>query len=128
MLLFSQYGTSALVYGGFNVSFFTDGIGNAPFPYPGGFIAFCDYSSDPSCVLPPGPYPSKFEPVFFTIPNSANGIQIAWNNVSFSEPFTVTPLPGALPLFVTGLGVLGLLGWRRKQKVAARRSQNSQAK
>lgn len=27
----------------------------------------------------------------------------------------VTPLPGALPLFVTGLGVLGLLGCRRKR-------------
>jgi hypothetical protein len=27
-----------------------------------------------------------------------------------------TPLPGALPLFVTGLGALGLLGWRRKRK------------
>ncbi|HEX3339245.1 MAG TPA: hypothetical protein VHT68_08735 [Pseudolabrys sp.] len=26
------------------------------------------------------------------------------------------PLPGALPLFVTGLGALGLLGWRRKRK------------
>jgi hypothetical protein len=29
------------------------------------------------------------------------------------------PLPGALPLFATGLGVLGLLGWRRKRKVQA---------
>jgi len=30
----------------------------------------------------------------------------------------VTPLPAALPLFATGLGVLGLLGWRRKRKAA----------
>ena len=29
------------------------------------------------------------------------------------------PLPGALPLFATGLGALGLLGWRRKRKAAA---------
>jgi hypothetical protein len=29
------------------------------------------------------------------------------------------PLPGALPLFATGLGALGLLGWRRKRKLAA---------
>ena len=30
-----------------------------------------------------------------------------------------TPLPAALPLFGTGLGVLGLLGWRRKRKPLA---------
>jgi hypothetical protein len=28
------------------------------------------------------------------------------------------PLPAALPLFATGLGALGLLGWRRKKKAA----------
>ena len=30
-----------------------------------------------------------------------------------------TPLPAALPLFASGLGALGLLGWRRKRKNAA---------
>jgi PEP-CTERM motif len=30
-----------------------------------------------------------------------------------------TPLPAALPLFASGLGALGLLGWRRKRKGAA---------
>lgn len=30
----------------------------------------------------------------------------------------VVPIPGALPLFATGLGALGLLGWRRKKKAA----------
>ena len=29
---------------------------------------------------------------------------------------SATPLPAALPLFATGLGSLGLLGWRRKRK------------
>jgi len=37
----------------------------------------------------------------------------------FPLDFVVTPLPAALPLFATGLGALGLLGWRRKRKVAA---------
>jgi hypothetical protein len=40
-----------------------------------------------------------------------------------SAPFgievTATPLPAALPLFATGLGGLGLFGWRRKRKVQA---------
>jgi hypothetical protein len=42
-------------------------------------------------------------------------------NFAFSlegDPAT-TPLPAALPLFVTGLGALGLLGWRRKRKALA---------
>jgi hypothetical protein len=29
---------------------------------------------------------------------------------------SAVPLPGALPLFATGLGAPGLLGWRRKRK------------
>jgi hypothetical protein len=32
---------------------------------------------------------------------------------------SVVPLPGALPLFMTGLAGLGLLGWHRKKKAAA---------
>jgi hypothetical protein len=32
---------------------------------------------------------------------------------------STVPLPAALPLFATGLGALGLLGWRRKRKAAA---------
>jgi hypothetical protein len=37
-------------------------------------------------------------------------------NLAFSLEGAATPLPGALPLFATGLGALGLLGWRRKRK------------
>jgi len=32
---------------------------------------------------------------------------------------SATPLPGALPLFATVLGGMGLFGWRRKRKNAA---------
>jgi len=35
--------------------------------------------------------------------------------ISYQQNFvSETPLPAALPLFATGLGVLGLIGWRRK--------------
>jgi len=36
-----------------------------------------------------------------------------------SGDLTGTPLPGALPMFSAGLGMLGLMGWRRKRKKAA---------
>jgi hypothetical protein len=39
-----------------------------------------------------------------------------WNIVP-GTGMTTTPLPAALPLFATGIGGLGLLGWRRKRKV-----------
>jgi hypothetical protein len=42
----------------------------------------------------------------------------AIDQISFAAPES-TPLPAALPLFASGLGVLGLLGWRRKRKGAA---------
>lgn len=31
---------------------------------------------------------------------------------------SATPLPAALPLFATGLGAMGLLGWRKRRKAA----------
>jgi hypothetical protein len=37
----------------------------------------------------------------------------------FTSAVETTPLPAALPLFATGLGALGLLGWRRKRKAVA---------
>jgi len=36
-----------------------------------------------------------------------------------AECSNVTPLPAALPLFATGIGLMGLLGWRKKRKAAA---------
>jgi hypothetical protein len=39
--------------------------------------------------------------------------------VTFTPVTNTTPLPAALPLFASGLGALGLLGWRRKRKASA---------
>jgi hypothetical protein len=36
-----------------------------------------------------------------------------------SNLLTATPLPAALPLFASALGLLSLLGWRRKRNIAA---------
>ena len=41
-------------------------------------------------------------------------------NLALTSPNAV-PLPATLPLFASGLGVLGLLGWRRKRKNKAAR-------
>jgi hypothetical protein len=45
---------------------------------------------------------------------------LGWDNFAFAtgDVGAATPLPAALPLFVTGLGGIGLLGWRRKKKAA----------
>ena len=43
----------------------------------------------------------------------------AIDDVSLGTASLVTPLPAALPLFASGLGALGLLGWRRKRKQSA---------
>jgi uncharacterized protein (TIGR03118 family) len=53
-----------------------------------------------------------------------NGTSFASNALLFTAgdglfgEIQAVPIPAALPLFATGLGVLGLLGWRRKRKAA----------
>jgi hypothetical protein len=47
-------------------------------------------------------------------PNS-NGWEAADNMSGSPQDLGFAPIPAALPLFATGLGALGLLGWRRKQ-------------
>lgn len=46
---------------------------------------------------------------------STSGTRIQLDNVSVAP----VPLPAAFPLFAGGLGILGLLGWRRKRMAAA---------
>ena len=46
-------------------------------------------------------------------------INVADSTLSATLVHPAVPLPGTLPLFATGHGALGLLGWRRKRKAAA---------
>ena len=44
---------------------------------------------------------------------------LAINDTTYNfELAAATPLPATLPLFATGLGAFGVLGWRRKRKAA----------
>jgi hypothetical protein len=50
--------------------------------------------------------------------NDVVGLRALISNDPIAPPAAV-PLPAALPLFATGLGALGLIGWRRKRKLDA---------
>ena len=68
------------------------------------------------CTSTDTPFPvvlSKTQSSIFTVA----GIEVM--GVTHDTPLNETPLPGALPLFATGLGALGLLGWRRNKKAPA---------
>ena len=98
---------------------------------------FCDnaslsctntYSGDTLATLDSIPYEST---TFGLLTVYESGVEIGnWNNNGLTisaqadiQSITIntatTPLPAALPLFASGLGALGLLGWRRKRKAAA---------
>jgi hypothetical protein len=55
---------------------------------------------------------TAFSSVTFFSTSSSSGSY----NIPEIEYVTATPLPAALPLFASGLGALGLFGWRRKRK------------
>jgi len=55
---------------------------------------------------------------------NVTSIKFAWggnnaNDFYVNGATAVIPLPAALPLFGTGLGILGFLGWRRRRKAQA---------
>jgi hypothetical protein len=51
-----------------------------------------------------------------TIGPNSGGSEIGYLTAQVSDPPAATPLPAALLLFGTGLGAMGIFGWRRKQR------------
>ena len=73
------------------------------------------FDSDPPSIL-------SYSLAQLTADQAANEhTGLAPDEIDFFTPLdaTVTRLPATLPLFATGLGALGLLGWRRKRKPKA---------
>lgn len=64
-------------------------------------------------------YPDVYSPNLLAI--WGQGIEYTDGDVTASAiiEFSTVPLPAALPMFVAGLGVLGLFGFRRKRAAAA---------
>jgi hypothetical protein len=63
-----------------------------------------------------GSGPTDIQLVFDTTMSGGEGFSFDFS-IHGIDP-VATPLPGALPLFASGLVGLGLLGWRRKKKAA----------
>ena len=59
---------------------------------------------------------NAFVDPYFIVPDGVTFLES--NGIGNALP-NATPIPAALPLFASGLGALGLLGWRRKKKAAA---------
>jgi hypothetical protein len=63
-------------------------------------------------------FESLNDPIKTILIDAGSGPGPPYNLDNFTTEI-VTPLPAALPLFTTGLGALGLFGWRRKRKNSA---------
>src|SRR5262249_313018 len=52
-------------------------------------------------------------------PDPAHQFGLVFNVDSLNISVASTPIPAALPLFVSALGGIGLMGWRRRKQIAA---------
>jgi hypothetical protein len=92
----------------------------------GGFLSVCSTTALPGCTIDAGKDSFFIQirnfrstPTFNRFDYAQSSVPGFFSTVSGSVSVSEVPLPAALPLFATGLGALGLLGWRRKRKALA---------
>jgi len=110
---FATGSNGAIDYWFVSVTNETSGTSNGP------FIISENYESG---ITPPPGFLSLLYPPYVSQDEVVGSGYYAYNVVdpgTWSGPISATPLPAALSLFASGLGVLGLLGWRRKRKAQA---------
>jgi hypothetical protein len=95
---------------------FTAGLNSDPFPSNPGFHSVGTLFVDVNAVG--GTFQQAVVADFQGLNDNGTDAFIGSFLVRSSDQST--PLPAALPLFATALSALGLLGWRRKRKQAAR--------
>ena len=99
----------------------TASIGLTSSPVVSGFG--CSEGSNPACVwaMELAIFQLTEEQKIYSasLPFPVNYTSTAPGHGSLLVRVEPTPLPAALPLFASGLGALGLLGWKRKRKAAA---------
>ena len=111
-----------------------------------GLLTYSDYALSASLVGSFSADHSTTGPINFDVTDFINeqinlnnqfaGLEIVWGGSAMSSSWidfgasgagsdinpqlefelNATPIPAALPLFISGLGMVGLLGWRRKRK------------
>jgi len=111
-LLLERHGSTALDIIDPSITFFLVEISDP---------AFASYDLA-SALGPLSIGPGSTETPGINYPTTLGNLELNNNDgATFTASTTTaaTPIPAALPLFATGIGGLGLLGWRRKRKAKA---------
>jgi hypothetical protein len=98
----------------------TDNLGDkTSFPVNTGDVPFGTFHEINGSFLLESVLPSALDISTLSFASFLDGPGTVDYSISISLPngAYVTPLPDALPLFATGLGLIGMLGWRRKRKL-----------
>jgi hypothetical protein len=133
------FGNGVTIVNGAGVSFSAGATpgglpGGTPFGFAEGAVVFSADSDSP--VQPNGVNPGESVTIILALLGGVDfddvisallagtlqlGIHVQGINGDGSDSYiAATPLPGAIPLFATGLAALGLLRWRAKRKSIAR--------